>query len=249
MSRLAAGLVCGLATASLTGLLMGCPTEAGNPYAAKPKPTPQVGVEDPRVVERDGDLYPQKTIDRADERRRGAEDQPGLGSGRPDETNGVCRLFSPELPQPECCNAELGFDVETAKAACDLDIYLGESHRISCGYYFNASDDRTRWFRLGKIPETTAKDAAGHHDRKLKEALGDEYAPSSPVPGVDGAYWSRHDNFRWAFIPGWDNVRQLSWEAGSCSDEGVTKLIAQLAAAKPPPPDSPRASLLPKARK
>ncbi|MCA9648942.1 MAG: hypothetical protein H6712_19935 [Myxococcales bacterium] len=229
-------------------LLLGCPAEAGNPYATKPKPAPQVGADDPRVVEKDGELYPHKTIERAEERQRGAEDQPALGSGHSDETNGVCRLFSPELPDPECCKAELGFDMKATQDACDLHVYLGESHRISCGYYFNGKDGERKWFRLGKLPETSAKAAADHHDRKMREALGETYALSTPVPGVDGAYWSRHDQFRWAFLPGWDNVRQLSWQASSCSDEGITKVIAQIVAAKPAPPGSSRPALVPQAR-
>lgn len=235
----------GLVVASL----LGCPTETGNPYAAKPKAKPQVGADDPRVVEKDGELYPQKTIERAEQRTRGGKDQAALGSGRPDETNGLCRLYSPELPDPECCKADLGFDMKTAQQACGLHVYLGESHRYSCGYYFATEDGNDRrWFRLGKLPESSAKAAADHHDRKMKEALGDKYALSSPVPGVEGAYWSRHDQFRWAFLPGWDNARQLSWEADSCSDEGIAKVIGQIVAAKPTPPGEKRLALVPTAR-
>lgn len=230
---------------------LGCPTQAGDPYAtkAKAKAAPQVGAEDPRVVEKDGELYPQRTIERAQERQRGTEDEPSLGSGRPDETNGKCRLFSPELPHPECCNAELGFDMETAQKACGLHVYLGESHRYSCGYYFAADDgEGRRWFRLGTLPEATAKEAADHHDRRMKEALGDSFSGSSPVPGVEGAYWSRHENYRWAFLPGWANARQLSWQADSCSDEGIVEVIAQITAAKPAPPGEKRLAQVPKAR-
>ncbi len=228
--------------------LFACPSPTGNPYGDKPKPAaPQVGADDPRVVEKDGELYTQKTMDRVDGKVRGNDDQPTLGSGRPDETNGVCRLYAPKLPHPQCCKAEFGFDVDTAKQACGHELYLGESFQMSCGYYFH-HDDGPRWFRLSKLPESEPKKAAEHHDRKLTEMLREKYSPSTPVPGVPGAYWSRHDNYRWAFLPGWDNVRQLSWEERSCSDEGVVKVMAQIVAANPPPKNARRLGLTPKAR-
>lgn len=230
-----------------TPLLLGCPSATSNPYGEKKAaPKPEVGADDPRVAVKDGELYSQTIIDRAEERSP-SPSEGGLGSGRPDETNGQCRLFAPKLPNPQCCNAELGFDVETVRAACGHDVYLGESFRQSCGYYFH-HDEGARWFRLSKLSETSAKQAADHHDRKLAEALGAKYTPSTPVPGVDGAYWSRHDNYRWAFLPGWDNVRQLSWEETSCSDEGVITVMKQIIAAKPAPEHAQRLSLVPKAR-
>lgn len=229
-------------------LLLGCPSSTANPYGDKPpSPKPQVGADDPRVVVKDGELYTQKTIERAEERSVGNDDELGLGSGRPDETNGVCRLYAPKVPDPQCCNAELGFDVETVQAACGHDIYLGESFRQSCGYYFH-HEEAPRWFRLSKLTEVSAAAAAEHHDRKLRESLGDRYSPSAPVPGIEGAYWSRHEGYRWAFLPGWDNVRQLSWEAVSCSDEGIITVMKQIIAAKPAPPNTQRLGLVPKAR-
>ena len=239
----------GLPVLAALPLVAGCPTDAGNPYAQKPKPAaPKVGVEDPRVVERDGELYTQKTIERIEERERDDDKARGLGSGRPDETNGECRLYAPELPHPQCCKAEFGFDVDAAQKHCDVDIYLGESFRYSCGYYFH-DDAGYRWFRLSKLPDTDPAKSAEHHDRKLVESLGDKYTKSSPVPGVPGAYWSRHERFRWAFLPGWDNVRQLSWDQRSCSDEGITELMKEIIAAKPAPEGSRRLSKTPKARK
>jgi len=233
---------------TVLGLLLGCPSATGNPYGEQKKaPPPQAGADDPRVVEKDGDLYTQRTIERAEEKSRDSDPEGGLGSGRPDETNGECRLFAPKLPQPQCCKAELGFDVETVKEACGYDIYLGESFRFSCGHYFH-HDTGPRWMRLSKIPETTPREAAEHHDRKMQEALGEKYQGSTPVPGVEGAMWSRHEEYRWAFLPGWDNVRQLSWAAESCSDEGIKKVLAQIIAAKPAPEGAKRASLVPKAR-
>jgi hypothetical protein len=227
---------------------MGCPSSTGNPYGDKPAtPQPQVGADDPRVAMKDGELYTQTIIDRAEERAPSADDEPGLGSGRPDETNGVCRLYAPKLPHPQCCNAELGFDVETVRAACGYDVYLGESLRQSCGYYFH-HEEGPRWFRLSKLTETSAKQAAEHHDRKLTEALGAKYSASTPVPGVEGAYWSRHEGYRWAFLPGWDQVRQLSWEGVSCSDEGIVTVMKQIVAAKPAPDHAQRLGLVPKAR-
>ncbi|MCX4239991.1 hypothetical protein [Paraliomyxa miuraensis] len=227
-------------------LLPGCPSSTSNPYGdKKAPPAPEVGADDPRVVVKDGELYTQKTIERAEERMR--DDGIGLGSGRPDETNGECRLFAPKLPHPQCCKGEFGFDVATVSEACGLPTYLGESFRNSCGYYFH-HDEGPRWFRLSKLPETSAKQAADHHDRKMAESLGERYQPSTPVPGVEGAWWSRHENYRWAFLPGWDNVRQLSWEDASCSDEGITTVMAQVIAAKPAPDHAQRLALVPKAR-
>jgi hypothetical protein len=232
----------------LPALLLGCPSSTGNPYGDRtPPPPPQAGADDPRVVAKDGELYTQKTIERAEERSPGPEKAAGLGSGRPDETNGVCRLFAPKEPQPQCCQAEVGFDVETVREACGHDVYLGESFRHSCGYFFH-HEEGPRWFRLSKLPETSPKQAAEHHDRKLTETLGAKYSPSTPVPGVEGAYWSRHDGYRWAFLPGWDNTRQLSWESTSCSDEGIVAVMKQIIAAEPAPPQSERLGLVPKAR-
>lgn len=229
-------------------LLLGCPSSTTNPYGDKQSsPQPQVGADDPRVATKDGELYTQKTLERAAERSPGADDEPGLGSGRSDETNGVCRLFAPKEPHPQCCNGEFGFDVETVREACGYDVYLGESFRHSCGYFFH-HDEGPQWFRMSKLPEASPKQAAEHHDRKLTEALGAKYTLSTPVPGVEGAYWSRHEGYRWAFLPGWDNVRQLSWQSTSCSDEGVVKVLQQIIAAKPAPPRAQRLGLVPKAR-
>lgn len=233
---------------ALAAPLLGCPSQTPSAAANKPQaqPVPEPGIEDPRVVEKDGELYTQKTADRIESKQR-EENPSALGSGRPDETNGVCRLYAPKLPNPECCVAETGFDEATVREACGHDIYLGESFRFSCGYYFH-SDEGPRWFRLSRITEKDPKTAADNHDRKLADVIGDKYTGSSPVPGVPGAYWSRHDEYRWAFLPGWDDVRQLSWNDDSCSDEGVTKVIAQIVAAKRPPKGDPRPGLLPKAR-
>lgn len=228
-------------------VLLGCPSSTANPYGEKKAaPQPEVGADDPRVAVKDGELYTQKTIERAEERSPGS-DEAGLGSGRPDETNGVCRLYAPKLPHPQCCEAELGFDVETVRSACGHDVYLGESYRQSCGYYFH-HDEGPRWFRLSTLTETSPKEAADHHDRKMAEALGPKYSPSTPVPGVEGAYWSRHDAYRWAFLPGWEHVRQLSWQDVSCSDEGIATVMKQIIAAKPAPDHAQRLSLVPKAR-
>jgi len=230
--------------------MAGCPSQTNSsPYQRKTKPAaPQVGVDDPRVVAKDGELYTQKTIERAEEKLRGSKDPTGLGSGRPDETNGECRLYAPKLPHPQCCQSEYGFDVDTVREACGYDIYLGESLRFSCGYYFH-HDKGPRWMRLGFLPDETAKVAAEHHDRKMAEALGDSYTASTPVPGVEGAYWSRHDQYRWAFLPGWNKVRQLSWEDVSCTDEGILEVMAQVVGAREPAKKARRIGLVPAARK
>lgn len=43
-------------------------------------------------------------------------------------------------------------------------------------------------------------------------------------------------------------VRQVSWQADSCSDEGVTEVIKQIIAAKPAPKNARRLALVPTAR-
>lgn len=235
----------------LLALLAGCPADV-DPTLAKPaKPAaPAVGEEDPRVVKDGEDLYPVQTVERAEEKRRDAGDPgPGLGSGRPDESNGVCRLYAPRLPRPECCKAELGFDVETVKTTCGLDVYLGESFQGSCGYYFHQPSEppNRSYFRMSFVAGNSPKAAADSHDRKLGER-SPGFA-STPIPGIEGAYWSGMDGVNWAFLPGWDTVRQLTWRDSICSRETIIPVIEQLVRAKQPPRNAPRLGLVPAQRK
>jgi hypothetical protein len=225
----------------------GCPSEI-DPASLAAKPVAKaVDETDPRVVRDGDDLYPAASIERAKEGTR-QEPPPGLGSGKPDETNGKCRLFAPKLPDPECCKSEWGFDVDTVQKACELELFLGESWQYSCGYYFHKTGSAPIWFRMGHLPDADPKAAAAAHDQKLRDLTNNPAYASTPVPGVEGALWSEHDGTRWAFIPGWDKARQLSWKSGTCSEAGIIEIIQKLASAKQPAKGAERPGLLPKAR-
>ena len=242
--------------------------ETGGVQRSRSQSVAEVDENDPRVAKVGEDLYSARTLERAAQKRRlpaepgapgdireEAEDADpppdarpdptappptdGRGSGKPDETNGVCRLYAPKLPNPQCCKQQLGFDVETVQKACGLDLYLGESFRGSCGYHFLAKDGQPSWFRLSSLAERSVEDAAKTHDRKLKQR-GD-YSGSAPVPGIEGATLSKYQQARWAFLPGYGGkVRQLSWSEKFCSDEAMVAVMKQLVAAKPKPPGTKR---------
>jgi hypothetical protein len=239
-----------LPVAALLGAMLGasaCPTEI-DPASLAPKPIAKpVDENDQRVVKDGEDLYPAATVERT-AKAEPAPDGPAPGSGKPDESNGECRLYAPKLPEPECCKPEYGFDADVVQRACDLDLYLGESFQYSCGYYFHEEGSPPIWFRMSVLPDAKAKDAADTHDRKVREISKNPSFASTAVPGVEGAYWSEHDGTRWAFVPGWDRTRQLSWKRGTCSDARIVEILQQLVAAKPAPKGSKRPGLLPKAR-
>src|SRR5688500_13899078 len=205
-----------------TALLLGCPSQV-DVAAARPKPAAPSVEEDPRVVRDGEDLYAADVIEKRQQLDDAvkAEEASAPGSGKPDESNGVCRLFAPELPKPECCKAEYGFDAQQVQEACGFELYLGESFQYSCGYYFHKTGGLPSWFRMSFLPGATPAIAADAHDRKLRRAAKDESLKSTPVPGVEGALWSGHDGLRWAFLPGWKQVRQLSWRDRECSDEAM----------------------------
>jgi hypothetical protein len=230
-----------LATAS------GCPNEIDASSLAPKAAAKSVDEQDPRVVRDGEDLYPAASIERAKETEK-PETPTGLGSGKPDESNGECRLFAPKLAAPECCKSEYGFDIDAVQKACGLDLFLGESFQYSCGYYFNEEGKSPQWMRMGLLPEKDPKVSASAHDKKLRDITKNPQYSSSPVPGVEGALWSGHDGNRWAFLPGWEHVRQLSWRDETCDEAGMIKVIEQLVAAKQPPKGARRQGLLPKAR-
>lgn len=243
IAPLAGGL---FVTATLT---TGCPTEMSTPQRKVPASAPAVGADDPRVVQDGEDLYAADVIERAKALESpSGESAKQPGSGRPDESNGKCRLFAPELPEPQCCEAEYGFDAATVKRACGHEIYLGESFHFSCGYFFHAESASPPWFRMSFLPFPTVEKAAESHDRKLQELLKKPAFASTPVPGVRGAMWSHHEGRHWAFLPGWSKVRQLAWRDESCSDEGVIEVIRGIVSAQEPPKDAERLALVPKAR-
>ncbi|MBL9102026.1 MAG: hypothetical protein JNL82_13765 [Myxococcales bacterium] len=223
-------------------VLAACPqANPVDPAAGKVEAPPVI---DGRVVTVDGDLYPTKTGKTAV-----APPPPSPGTGVTDETNGKCRLYAPELPDPTCCARELGFDVATVQAACGLKIYLGESFYGTCGYHFVpdavAGGAAARWFRMSLVAEPTAKEAAEAHDRRArKRGAG---VTAAPFPGVDGVYWSSQDELHWAFVPGWSSVRMFTWSDASCSPEGVARVLSQLVAAPEVAAGTPRTSLVPSA--
>jgi hypothetical protein len=231
-------------------LVLGCPT-AVDVAALEPAPRsePLLDENDPRVV-RDGvDLYAAEVIEKREQRELADEPEaPALGSGKPDESNGVCRLYAPELPKPECCEGEYGFDAEQLQKSCGFDLYLGESFQYTCGYFFHSAGKLPSWFRMSYVAGDDPAAAADTHDRKLQRASKNDALRSTPVPGVDGALWSGHDGLRWAFLPGWKRVRQLSWRDRECSDEVMAKVIAQIVAAAEPPAGAKRTGLIPKSR-
>lgn len=240
-----------LRLAPLAALLaLGCPAKAPTPedqqQAANGAPpgVPVVSEDQPGVV-RDGDeLYP-------------IESAPNLppepaapGSGLPDTSNGVCRLFAPKLPEPACCPTETGFDAELFQAACGLELYLGESLQHSCGYYFlpRVEGSSPRAVRLSQLRATSVEEAAKAHDERIRYRLKQPEFASTPVPGLPEARWSNLNGIYWAFLPGWEMVRLVSWEADLCSEEAMPAALKAIAGAEPPPPGAARQGLVPRAR-
>lgn len=229
---------------ALLGPLPACP-QATNPAPTRVEPIPAAAVDDPRAVNATGDFYAAEG--------RGTPIPPpppaSPGTGRPDETNGKCRLYAPELPDPECCERQLGFDVETVKRACGLKLYLGESFHASCGFYFLpdavAAGMPTRWFRLASILGATPRDAAEQHDIFTRQLTGDTSFKSTPIPGIEGAYWSHREDLHWAFLPGWSVVRQFTWSDDSCSPEGLQEVLRALVAAPEIAAGTGRVGLIP----
>lgn len=211
-----------------------------------PPNVPVTSPNDPRVTRDTDDLYDSEVAAPPTD-----PDQPGRGSGVPDETNGVCRLYAPKLPQPECCPVEVGFDAEAVREICGHPVYLGESLQKSCGYFFGSSDPNAKplFMRGSRLISKTVAEAAKEHDERLRMALDKPDFASTPVPGVEGALWSAAEGLHWAFLPGWDNVRQISWNDGACPDEKMPEVLKRIAEAAPPPENAPREGLLPTARK
>jgi hypothetical protein len=229
--------------------LIGCPAEVQHAPApikqSVAAPTPEVDEEDPRVVKQGEDLYAEKTV----EKRQDAEPSgPAKGSGKPDESNGYCRLYAPKLPEPHCCRAEYGFDAEVVAQACGADIYMGESLHLSCGYFFHRTAGSESWFRMSFTEHATPKEAADAQVERLTVRQKLQGLKTEPVPGVKGAYWTRHDGLLWAYLPGWSKVRQLATRDDFCESDALAKVIAGLVAAKEPDPKDQRLGLVPKAR-
>ena len=210
--------------------------------------TPEVDESDPRVVKDGEDLYAAAAVARAGPTRLDHEGEKKRGSGRPDESNGVCRLYAPKLPEPQCCQTEYGFDVDTVREACGLDLYMGESFHGSCGYFFHLPDGRDVSMRTSFVPGKTAQEAATNHASLLSQKLKRSFQ-AEPVSGVAGAWQVDDEDAHWTFLPGWDKPRLLTWYDASCKPEGIKKVMQALIDAKQPPPGANRPGLLPTARK
>jgi hypothetical protein len=231
------------------GLCLACPAKVPTPQAEaqsgppSPEGVPVVAESDPRVVRDGEDLYATESAPRR------PTEEPALGSGKPDTSNGVCKLFAPKLPEPECCPFETGFDAERIKQICGHELYMGESLQQSCGYFFlpDMQGSLPVSIRASKINRDDLAGAAGDHDKRMAQITKNPAFASTPVPGVDGAVWSSADGLHWAFLPGWKSVRLVSWADGACPSEKMPEVLALMAAAAEPPPNAPR-ELLPKAR-
>ena len=227
--------------------LAGCPAKPPTPEgqaAAGNSPVPVTDEADPRVVRDGGDLY-------------AAEDAPNPppgaakpGSGRPDTGNGVCKLFSPKLPEPKCCPFETGFDAEKIKQLCGHALYLGESLQQSCGYYYFHEPDGgvPVGLRASKLLDTDVDAAVKSHDMRLARVTADPKFASTPIPGVEGGKWSGHEGVHWAFLPGWSSVRLVSWTDEACPIDAMPEVLKLIAEAKEVPAHAPRPGLIPIAR-
>jgi hypothetical protein len=236
-----------LAILSLGPLLTACPRAVEHPIGrAAPEALPVADDKDPRVARDGEDLYPAAVLERAADGPN--EVSAARGSGKPDESNGTCRLYAPKLPDPHCCEVEYGFDSDAVKEACGLQTYLGESFQFTCGYHYHLPDGHQTWWRMSFVPGKTPKEAAATHDRKLRQTTRNPDFASVPVPGAPGAYWSTHQDLGWAFVPGWSKVRLLTWKSSACGSDGVATVIGQLIEAEEPPEGAPRLALIPRAR-
>jgi len=231
-----------LGTLLVSGMA-GCPADVA-PTGSLPAPTITKKTEateaDPRV-ERDGeDLYPVKTVERAQAATR-APASGGVGSGRPDESNGMCRLYAPRLPEPQCCHNTAGFDAQFVQETCGFDVYLGESFDKTCGHYFASAEGKKSSFRLSQVATDTVASAVESHYRQpvMKKA------PKPDDLGIPGVVRSRFGGWNWAFFAGWGTVRMLTWRDGVCADDKVKLVVEKLLTAAKPVKGAPR-PLVPK---
>jgi hypothetical protein len=238
-----------LALAGLTCSSTGCPAKVPTPETEaqagrNPAGVPVTDDADPRVVRDSDDLYI------SEDAPRPPASGPALGSGRPDTTNGVCKLFSPKLPEPACCPFETGFDAERVKQLCGHALYMGESLHQSCGYYF--LHDETGGFpvalRGSKLTGGDMAEVVGTHDLRMAKTTQNPDFKSTPVPGVEGAMWSEASGIHWAFVPGWSTVRMVSWTDDACSIDAMPEVLKLMAGAKEVPVHAPRPGLIPVAR-
>ena len=177
-----------------------------------------------------------------------SEATPGLGVGQPDETNGVCRLFSKEYNEPICCPRTYGLGAAEVEQICGDVALLGEHLRDGCGYFFlHAESGEVQWLRVAFIAENLppAK-AVEMRDAYLKKRTRDPEFASTPIPGVEGGAYNVVDGLGWALLPGWGRLRQAAWSEGFCGDQ-LPALLESIATAPEPTAETPafRDGLLP----
>ena len=174
--------------------------------------------------------------------------QPRLGVGKPDETNGECRLFAKEFKEPTCCPRTYGLGAKEVQEICSGVALLGEHLREGCGYYFlEDASGQVQWLRVSFIAETfPAKEAISMRDAYLKKRTRDPDFASTPIPGVEGGAYNVVNEIGWALLPGWARLRQAGWSEGFCGDQ-LPKLLECIATAPEPQGDPPafRDGLLP----
>jgi hypothetical protein len=238
-----------VSTLVVLGLTLGCPAKVPTPESEaqagnNPPGVPVTDENDPRVVRDSDDLYA------TEDAPRPPKSTAALGSGKPDTTNGECKLFSPKLPEPKCCPFETGFDAEQVRKLCGHALYMGESLHQSCGFYFmhDPAGGYPVALRASKINRGSVSEAVEAHDLRMAKASQRQDFASTPVPGVEGAMWSEHDGMHWAFLPGWTSVRLVSWTDDACPIEAMPEVLKLMVGAKEVPPHAPRPGLIPVAR-
>jgi hypothetical protein len=237
--------------ASILGLTA-CPPPKPSDDGAAPKQAEALPGTD-RVVQHGEDLYAEGNAPNLDSNvKRVSDGGRNPGAGIPDESNGVCRLFDPKLPQPECCKFETGFDVDDAIAACGFIVYMGEAAYGSCGYHFSkTAGDASVALRAAPIINENMENAVRSHDRQLQRASKDPKFKSTPIPGIPGAKWSRlpEEGLNWAHIPGWSMPRRVSWHDRACEREAMIPLLKNMTKAVEPPEGAERAAMVPRRRR
>ncbi len=232
--------------AGLTTLL-GCPSEVRDTTPAPAqKAAPVLDESDPRVVKDGEDLYSLQTAPQSNEALVKSK-----GSGKPDESNGFCRLYAPKLPEPHCCLTEYGFDAAAAAKSCGKPLYLGESFQRSCGYFFlDAAEGQPVWFRTSFVEDASPKEAAEAEANRLRLRFQADIEVK-PMANTPDAYTLEYSGISYAWMagdPAWQKVRRLAWNESTCTPEGLEAVASQMATAKAPPKGAQRQGLLPQAR-
>ncbi len=233
-------------TFALVGLALGfgCPQNI-DPSHLQVRQAGVAAANDPNVIVVGDDLYPKHM---AEKLLPQPEPKKSPGTGKPDETNGTCRLYAPQQPDPICCPESLGFDAALVGSTCGLPTYLGESvSRGGCNYYFHGADEQIHQFRVRIEPGNTPAEAAADHDHNMRRVARNPAFASTPVPNMEGAVWSSFESFRWVFFGGWSRMRLLTWKDSACSDAHGLALVRAMMQALEPERGAPRPSLVPTA--